>query len=82
MINIESLTLDQINELGIQKYNEGYYEEAFNYFNYAAEQGYAPAQNSLAFMYTNGEGVEQNYEEAIKWYTLAAEQGYASAQNN
>jgi len=51
-----------------------------------AEQGHAPAQRSLAWMYRQGEGthkgayVPQNYVEAVRWYRLAAEQGYAPAQ--
>jgi TPR repeat protein len=47
-----------------------------------AEQGDASAQNSLGFMYSNGQGVPQNYAETVKWYRLAAEQGDADAQYN
>ena len=47
-----------------------------------AEQGYAPAQNDLGFMYANGEGVPQDDAEAVRWYRLAAEQGNAFSQFN
>ena len=47
-----------------------------------AEQGDAPAQNNLGFMYARGEGVPEDDVEAVKWYRLAAEQGHASAQFN
>ncbi len=38
------------------------------------------AQNSLGFMYDNGQGVPQDYAEAAKWYRKAAKQGEAIAQ--
>ena len=47
-----------------------------------AEQGDAPAQNNLGFMYARGEGVPEDDVEAVKWYRLAAEQGDATAQTN
>ena len=47
-----------------------------------AEQGDAPAQYNLGFMYANGEGVPENDAEAVRWYRMAAEQGNASAQYN
>ena len=52
------------------------------WYQRAAEQGYAVAQNNLGQMYDNGQGVRQDYQEALKWYRRAAEQGIASAQNN
>jgi hypothetical protein len=51
-------------------------------YRLAAEQGYAPAQDNLGWMYQKGRGVPQDYKEAVKWYRLAAEQGYAYGQNN
>ncbi len=38
----------------------------------AAEQGDALAQDSLATLYHNGEGVRQDYVAAHKWWNLAA----------
>ncbi len=46
----------------------------------AAEQGYAPGQHSLGYMYMNGRGVAQDDREAAQWFRKAAEQGFASAQ--
>ena len=47
-----------------------------------AELGMAAAQNNLALMYDNGEGVPENDAEAVKWFRKAADQGYAAAQFN
>jgi hypothetical protein len=47
-----------------------------------AKQGDAEAQNTLGYMYYNGEGVKQDYAQAGRWYTKAAEQGNAYAQYN
>ena len=47
-----------------------------------AEQGYAPAQVQLGYVYARGDGVPEDDAEAVRWYRLAAEQGYAIAQNN
>ena len=51
------------------------------WYRLAAEQGHAPAQNTLGVMYASGQGVTQDYKEAVKWYRLAAAQGDASAQH-
>ena len=56
--------------------------EAVQWYRKAAEQGDAEAQDNLAFMYKNGQGVTQDYAQAVKWYRKAAEQGYAGAQIN
>ena len=47
-----------------------------------AEQGHAPAQTRLGFMYAKGDGVEEDHAEAVRWFRLAAEQGLAPAQFN
>ena len=56
------------------------YEEAFKWYQLAADQEYARAQYSLGYMYEDGEGVDRDYAEAVKWWRLAAEQGVAEAQ--
>jgi len=56
------------------------YKGAIKRHTKAAELGDAEAQYTLGYMYTKGQGVDQNYKEAIKWFTKAAEQGYAKAQ--
>ena len=56
------------------------YSSAFVQYRKAADQGYAPAKDSLGVMYANGYGVPRDYAKAAKWYCEAADQGYASAQ--
>jgi len=48
----------------------------------AAEKGNVIAQNTLAYLYLHGRGVEQNDQQAAKWFRRAADQDYASAQYN
>lgn len=47
-----------------------------------ADDGYAPAQATIGWLYHNGEGVTQDYRKAIEWYRKASEQDYAVAQHN
>ena len=51
-----------------------------DWFVWAAEQGFAKAQNSLGIMYEFGKGAPKNYKTAVKWYKLAAKQGHAKSQ--
>ena len=46
--------------------------QALQWYQRAAESGYALAQYSLASMYQSGEGTPQDYVQAHKWYSLAA----------
>jgi len=48
----------------------------------AAAQGNVIAQNTLGFLYLNGQGVVSDYKEAVKWFKQAAEQGYTAAEYN
>ena len=48
----------------------------------AAEQGNVIAQNTLGFLYLNGQGVVSDYKEAVKWFKKAAEQAYPAAEFN
>ena len=48
--------------------------EAAKWYRRSAEQGFAPAQTSLAYLYERGQGVTRDYAEAVKWYTKAADQ--------
>jgi hypothetical protein len=45
----------------------------------AAEKGYAPAENAIAFMYADGKGTEQDYVKAAQWWVKAAEAGHLQA---
>jgi len=67
-------------EDGRAAYEKGDYATAVAKFETAAAQGLVDAQFNLGFMYSNGQGVQQNYAQAIRWYRLAAAQGDAAAQ--
>ena len=66
-------------EDGQAAYNRGDYATALKLFQPLAEQGNSDARNNLAWMYEQGNGVQQDFKEAMKWYRLAAEQGSARA---
>ena len=68
--------------LGVEHAEKQEYKEAFGYYQKAAEQGHAHAQNNLGQCYFFGEGIGQDYEKAVNWFTKAAEQGNPSAQSN
>ena len=53
-------------------------EKAKKYYQMAAEQGYAEAQNSLGSMLQ----AEKNYVEAKSWYELAMAQNHSMATNS
>ncbi len=55
---------------------------AFHWYQLAAEQGYAPAQNNLASLYDGGEDIPKDHYQAVAWLSKAAEQGHCMAQNN
>jgi TPR repeat protein len=57
-------------------------KKARGFFERAAAQGYAPAQNSLGCLYQHALGVPRDYERACELYQKAADQGNARAQNN
>ena len=57
------------------------FEQAFDWFQKSAEQGFALAQHKLALMYDKGRGVEENVYKAFYWTQQAAEQGFALAQH-
>ena len=52
------------------------------WYREAADQGLTDAQYSVALMFDEGVGMEEDNVAAIAWYTRAAEQGDAQAQNN
>ncbi|MCE9951345.1 sel1 repeat family protein, partial [Aeromonas allosaccharophila] len=55
---------------------------AIEWFEKAAEQGFAMAQYSLGVMYSQGQGVTQDDQQAVNWFAKAAAQGNAKAQYN
>lgn len=56
-------------------------EKAFKYFQIAAKNRFAMAQNNLSHMFFNGEGVPQNNEKGMYYAQLAANLGLAIAQS-
>lgn len=67
-------------EKGEELSKNGEYNKAFEYYQKAAEKGYAQAQFYLGLCYHNGDGVEKNLSEAVIWFRKAADQGFAKAQ--
>lgn len=61
-------------------YNDENYTEALKWYRKSAEQGYAPAQYELGYMYYEGKSIKQDYTEAFKWFRKSADQGNAKAQ--
>jgi len=55
---------------------------AAEWFQHAADLGYAPAQYRVGNLYEKGTGVARDLDKAKTWYQMAAEQGNASAMHN
>jgi len=60
------------------------YSKSMAWYQKAANQGCAVAQNNLGVMYAYDwfEAIKKDYTKAREWYQKAAEQGYAYAQYN
>ena len=69
-------------EDGTAAFDRGDYAIALKKLHPLAEQGNAPAQNSLGGMYVEGKGGSPNFDEAIRWFRSAAQHGFAEAQTN
>lgn len=73
---------EERNKKGDEYYNKKEYKQAIEWYQKAANQGYASAQYNLGFMYAMGYGQKQDYAKALEWYQKAANQGYTLAQND
>ncbi|MGO2279626.1 MAG: tetratricopeptide repeat protein [Pseudomonadales bacterium] len=71
-----------IYQLAQAYYNHKDYAQAYDYYRQAAEDGYAPAEQSLGKLYRMGRGVAQSDTEAAKWFLKAAKQGDVHAQSD
>ena len=71
-----------LTERGIKLFENGDYQEAVKYFRWAAENGYADAQNRLGVRYYNGQGVSEDKIKAYEWFKKAADQGHVKALEN
>ena len=58
------------------------FEQAFYWYERAANQNFAPAQTSLAYiyLYRKGEGEDEDLEQAFDSYEKAVSQGYLLIQ--
>jgi TPR repeat protein len=65
-----------------EAYSQEHFEEAAKLYRRDAELGMISAQVNLAFLYMDGQGVNQNYQEAANWFRRAAENGNNEAQYN
>ena len=80
-LSASAQTAEELFDKGCVYLAFGDYTKAVEYFQKAAEQGYAMAQYNLALCYGKGEGVTKNYTEAVKWFKKAAAQGHSDAIN-
>jgi len=67
-------------QLGNFAYQEKRYEDAFKWYENAANQGIAEAQFRLSQMYQTGEGVDKDETAATHWLFKAASQDIAQAE--
>lgn len=63
--------------LGLEKYRQKRYEDAFKFFRRAAFYADKPSQGMVGEMLWNGQGAPQDRALAYAWMDLAAERGYA-----
>ena len=73
----DALTPEDWMEKAEQAFTRGGVNDAFAYFRKAAETGYIPAQNRLAYLLDHA---EQNAE-ALKWFQASADQGDAEGES-
>ena len=80
MKRIEMNDPNAMHKKGAEKYREGDYQSAFEYFTKAAEFGDGEAHNKLACLYHLGQGVEKNKEKEIHHFEEAAIAGHPQAR--
>lgn len=79
---VVQLTAEEQYNRGLDYANNDDYDNAVQWFRFAADRGYAPAQCYLGWCYDTGKGIAMDEYEAVKWYRKSAEQGNADAQCN
>ena len=55
-------------------------KQALDWFQKAADQGFAKAEKNLGDMYFFGHGIDKDFAQALTWYGKAADQQFADAQ--
>lgn len=69
-------------KMGIRCDRDSLFAEAAVWYERAAMQGLAEAQNNLGVMLKDGQGVERDEAKAVGWFRRAARQGNVLAQSN
>lgn len=81
-----TMNADKASEATFQEavaaHKAGDYERSYGLAKKAAEAGNLGAQNLLAFLYINGQGVARDTKIGFAWMKKAAEGGHAIAQFN
>ena len=78
---ISAVDLQQLYDSGRRGVPQDY-ATARGWYEKAAAQGHAWAQNQLGQLYADGRGVPQDYMKARQWWEQAAAQGVTQAQYN
>lgn len=73
---------DSINSVGKEYYDQGKFNEAYQYFVRAARMGEGAALYNLGLMHHFGRGVAKDFEAARDFYEQACECQYPLAYNN
>lgn len=68
--------------MGLRCDRDSLFAEAAEWYELAAMQGLAEAQNNLGVMLKDGQGVERDETKAVEWFRKAARQGNVLAQSN
>jgi len=79
LLVIQLAAADEFDD-GLAAYLNGNYARAMALWMPLAEAGNRNAQNNIAVLHENGEGVPRDYAVAARFYRLAAGQGHADAQ--
>ena len=58
------------------------FQQAYDNFSIAAQEGNADAVCMIGYMYEKGYAVSQDFGQALEWYKKAAEKNHAGAQNS
>lgn len=69
-------------KMGLRCDRDSLFAEAAAWYELAARQGLAEAQNNLGVMLKDGQGVERDEAKAVSWFRRAARQGNVLAQSN
>ena len=82
MKRVEANDPEAICDMGMERYNEGDYKSAFEYWTRAAALGDAHAHYQLSVLYRDGEGVEKDEKKELHHAEQAAIGGHPEARHN